>query len=84
MVASTSAAVPPIIRRPSIETDPSTLEQVAFGMRTLAAAESAGDLHVDGDHAAAERFLAMFPVAPTSTDGCLGDRIRRRNTHRLT
>lgn len=46
----------------AIETDPSTLEQVAFGMRRLDSAESAGDLHVEGDHAAAERFLAMFPA----------------------
>ena len=45
-----------------IETDPWTLEQVAFGMRTLADAESAGELRVDGDHAVAERFLDMFPV----------------------
>ena len=45
-----------------IVTDPVTLEEVAFGMRTLDGAESAGDLLVDGDHAVAERFLSMFPV----------------------
>ena len=46
----------------TIETDPSTLETVAFGMRSLDDAESAGDLRIDGDKAVAERFLSLFPV----------------------
>ena len=46
----------------TIETDPSTLESVAFGMRSLAEAESAGDLAIEGDHAIAERLLRLFPV----------------------
>jgi DNA-binding HxlR family transcriptional regulator len=44
----------------SIESDPSTLEQVAFGMRRLDSATSAGDVRVEGDHTIVERFLAMF------------------------
>ena len=58
--------------RPSVavETDPSTLEQVAFGMRTLADdAEVAGDLRAEGDRAIAERFLAMFAVTHTPPMG---------------
>ena len=39
-----------------------TLEEVAFGMRALDAAESAGDLAIEGDHTFAERFLGLFPV----------------------
>jgi DNA-binding HxlR family transcriptional regulator len=53
----------------AVETDPSTIEQVAFGMRTLADAEVAGDLRVEGDHATAERFLAMFAVTHTPPMG---------------
>ncbi len=52
-----------------IVTEPVTLEEVAFGMRTLDGAESAGDLVVEGDHTVAERFLAMFPVAPDRVAG---------------
>ena len=44
----------------SIESDPSTLERVAFGMRRLDSATSAGDVRVEGDHTIVERFLAMF------------------------
>jgi DNA-binding HxlR family transcriptional regulator len=47
----------------AIETDPVTLEEVAFGMRSFASAESDGDLRVEGDHAVSERFLALFRVA---------------------
>ena len=39
-----------------IETEPTTLEQVAFGMRSLGDAERPSDLRIEGDHAVAERF----------------------------
>jgi DNA-binding HxlR family transcriptional regulator len=43
-----------------VETDPSTLEEVAFGMRSRADAEASGDLTVAGDGAAFDRFLRSF------------------------
>jgi DNA-binding HxlR family transcriptional regulator len=52
-----------------IVTEPVTLEEVAFGMRTLDSAESAGDLVVEGDHALAERFFSMFPVGQDQVAG---------------
>jgi putative sterol carrier protein len=43
-----------------IETDPDTLERVAFGGRDLGAAERAGEFRLGGDRAAAERLLGVF------------------------
>ncbi len=43
-----------------VTTDPSTIEEVAFGLRRLAGAERAGDLRVDGDHDLVKRFFAAF------------------------
>ena len=66
----------------AVETDPATLEQVAFGIRSLDSAESTGDLRVEGDHAVAERFFAMFPVGQSRPIGVWGP-IRPVITHRL-
>ena len=46
----------------AIETDPGTLATVLWHGRTLRDAQRAGDLTIDGSHAAVERFLAMFPL----------------------
>jgi DNA-binding HxlR family transcriptional regulator len=44
-----------------IETDPGTLSRVLWHGRKLTAALRAGDVRIDGDTAAARRFLALFP-----------------------
>jgi DNA-binding HxlR family transcriptional regulator len=44
-----------------IETDPATLSRVLWHGRKLTAALRAGDVRIDGDAAAARRFLALFP-----------------------
>ena len=44
-----------------IETDPATLARVLWHGRKLAAALRAGDVRIEGDTAAARRFLALFP-----------------------
>ena len=44
-----------------IETDPATLSRVLWHGRKLAAALRAGDVRIEGDGAAARRFLALFP-----------------------
>jgi DNA-binding HxlR family transcriptional regulator len=46
--------------RAIVETDPSTLEAVIFGMRSRADAEASGELTVTGDDAAFDRFLTSF------------------------
>jgi DNA-binding HxlR family transcriptional regulator len=46
-----------------IETDPPTLEELAFSGRALAAAEEAGAVRLTGDRALAERLLGVFAVA---------------------
>ena len=48
-----------------IETDPTTLEEVVFGLRRLAAAEKAGRFQVHGDRSAVERLLRLFPPPPS-------------------
>ena len=45
-----------------VETDPATLEHVAFGVRSLPEAEAAGALRVSGDRELVERFFGLFPV----------------------
>jgi DNA-binding HxlR family transcriptional regulator len=47
----------------TIETDPPTLERVAFGMRSLDAAERDGELRIDGDRSVAKRFVSLFGTA---------------------
>jgi DNA-binding HxlR family transcriptional regulator len=46
----------------AVETDPVTLEHVAFGALSLEAAEQSGALRVEGDHQLIERFFTLFPV----------------------
>lgn len=46
-----------------LETDPPTLEHVAFGMRSLRDAERRGDLTILGDRKQAQRLLALFSAA---------------------
>ena len=45
-----------------IEIEPNTLEAIAFGLMSLATAESAGDVHIDGDHDVADQFFHRFPI----------------------
>ena len=45
-----------------LETDPPTLEQVAFGLRSLRDAERAGDFTVHGERKLAQQLLALFAV----------------------
>ena len=46
----------------TIDTDPGTLEAVLWDNRPLAAAQRAGELRVEGDQAAVERFIRLFPM----------------------
>jgi DNA-binding HxlR family transcriptional regulator/putative sterol carrier protein len=52
------------VHRPDamIDADPDTLGAVLWGDRSLAHARRSGKLTVEGDTAAAERFVALFPV----------------------
>jgi DNA-binding HxlR family transcriptional regulator len=45
-----------------IETDPPTLEELAFAGRDLGAAEATGTVRLTGDRALAERLLGVFVV----------------------
>jgi DNA-binding HxlR family transcriptional regulator len=47
----------------TLETDPPTLEYVAFGLRSVRDAERRGALTIHGDRAQAERLLALFVVS---------------------
>jgi hypothetical protein len=38
---------------------------VVYGGRPRADAMATGDLHVSGDHAAAEQFLSLYSLPPT-------------------
>jgi putative sterol carrier protein len=57
----------------TIETDPATLASLFFEGRQLAEALRSGDLKIEGDEIAVERFLALFalpePVAPARAQG---------------
>ncbi|MGH9117203.1 MAG: winged helix-turn-helix transcriptional regulator [Acidimicrobiales bacterium] len=46
----------------SVATDPGTLEEIAFGPRSIVSAERSGALHVEGDRRVVERFFALFPL----------------------
>lgn len=46
----------------TIATDPATLANVLWHGRDLDDAEGAGDVAIEGDRAAAERFLALYPL----------------------
>ena len=45
-----------------IDTDPDTLTAVLWRGRPLADAQRAGDLRIEGDLAAVERFVSLFPM----------------------
>jgi DNA-binding HxlR family transcriptional regulator len=46
----------------TIDTDPDTLSAVLWGGRSLADAQRSGTMTIDGDEAAVERFLGLFPM----------------------
>jgi len=46
----------------TIDTDPGTLDAVLWGGRPLAEAQRAGKLTIEGDKAAAQRFVRLFPM----------------------
>ncbi len=46
----------------TIDTDPGTLGAVLWGDRSLADAQRSGSLTIEGDRAAVERFLRLFPM----------------------
>ncbi|HYH89986.1 MAG TPA: winged helix-turn-helix transcriptional regulator [Solirubrobacteraceae bacterium] len=46
----------------TIETDPGTLDTVLWGGRSLADAQRSGTLTIEGDAAAVERFVRLFPM----------------------
>ena len=49
----------------TISGDPRMFAAVVYGGRPLADAMATGDLHVSGDHAAAEQFLSLYSLPPT-------------------
>jgi DNA-binding HxlR family transcriptional regulator/putative sterol carrier protein len=51
----------------TIDTDPGTLDAVLWGDRSLADAQRAGRLKVEGDEAAVERFIRLFPMPAPRT-----------------
>ena len=46
----------------TIETDPDTLAAVLWGGRPLADAQRSGTMTIEGDEAAVERFVRLFPM----------------------
>jgi DNA-binding HxlR family transcriptional regulator/putative sterol carrier protein len=46
----------------TIETDPDTLATVLWGSRSLADAHRSGRITIEGDKAAVERFVRLFPI----------------------
>ncbi len=46
----------------AIDTDPPTLEEIAFGPLSVAGAERSGALRIHGDRQLVERFFELFPV----------------------
>ena len=46
----------------TIDTDPDTLAAVLWGGRPLADAQRSGTMTIEGDKAAAKRFLRLFPM----------------------
>jgi DNA-binding HxlR family transcriptional regulator/putative sterol carrier protein len=46
----------------TIDTDPDTLDAVLWGSRSLADAQRSGKMRIEGDKAAVERFIRLFPV----------------------
>jgi DNA-binding HxlR family transcriptional regulator len=50
----------------TIDTDPDTIGAVLWSNRSLAAAQRSGTMTVEGDKAAVERFVALFPIPEPS------------------
>lgn len=46
----------------TVETDPATLTALVYGDRELAEALRSGDVEIEGDRRAVERFLGLFPL----------------------
>ena len=46
----------------TIEADPATLAALVYEGRSLTEALNAGDMQIEGDEAAVERFLTLFPL----------------------
>jgi DNA-binding HxlR family transcriptional regulator/putative sterol carrier protein len=46
----------------TIDTDPGTLDAVLWGGRSLADAQRSGRMTIEGDKAAVERFVRLFPM----------------------
>ena len=46
----------------TIDTDPGTLDSVLWGGRPLADAQRSGRMTIEGDTAAVERFVRLFPA----------------------
>ena len=46
----------------TIDTDPATLDAVLWGGRRLADARRSGEMTIEGDKAAVERFVRLFPM----------------------
>jgi ubiquinone biosynthesis protein UbiJ len=46
----------------TIDTDTDTIAAVLWGERSLAEARRSGTLTIDGDKAAVERFVRLFPL----------------------
>jgi DNA-binding HxlR family transcriptional regulator len=51
-----------------VEADPGTLTELVYAGRSLAEALEAGDLKIEGDRSAFERFLGLFPL-PAPAEG---------------
>jgi alkyl sulfatase BDS1-like metallo-beta-lactamase superfamily hydrolase len=47
-----------------LETDPQTLEEIAFGMRSVRSVERAAALRVIGDRSRLQRLLDVFDTSP--------------------
>jgi alkyl sulfatase BDS1-like metallo-beta-lactamase superfamily hydrolase len=47
---------------PTIDTDPATLDAVLWKRRSVAHAQRSGTMTIEGDKAAVERFLRLFPM----------------------
>ena len=53
----------------TIDTDPDTLARRALAGRTLADAQRAGDMTIEGDKAAVKRLVRLFPMPEPAASG---------------
>jgi DNA-binding HxlR family transcriptional regulator len=53
----------------TIDTDPDTLGAVLWGGRSLTDAQRSGKLTLDGDKAAVQRFVRLFPIPEPAASG---------------